>query len=263
MSLLIKELWDLRWRGIILLFLTLLTGYFVLSNYEWFKTVTDIAQIEQGLKQAPFLNQLLDMETLNQQLLELFNNIDFYVWSQWFGKNLYQLILLAIIILTFPLFARETEQNTNYFLLSNRTRKQIFLSKILASFFSIFLIIAAGSILPVVIALFHDFNFSLEQALMYGLQLSISSLFLYSVVVFFSIIFNDVIKPVIASVIVFVALGLMGKISGMLYLNIYRYMTGVDIFFTSSIQTTAMIVIFILALFILMGSWHIFKNKDF
>ena len=176
MSLLIKELWDLRWRGIILLFLTLLTGYFVLSNYEWFKTVTDIAQIEQGLKQAPFLNQLLDMETLNQQLLELFNNIDFYVWSQWFGKNLYQLILLAIIILTFPLFARETEQNTNYFLLSHRTRKQIFLSKILASFL-VYFDNRCRSILPVVIALFHDFNFSLEQALMYGLQLSISSLF--------------------------------------------------------------------------------------
>jgi ABC-type transport system involved in multi-copper enzyme maturation permease subunit len=263
MKLFVKELWDLRWRGIVLFVFTLLTGYFVLANHEWFMSMVDISQIEQGLKQAPFLNKILDMETLNRQLLEILNNIDFYVWSQWFGKNLYQLILLAIIILAFPLFARETEQKTHYFLLSHRTRKNIFLNKIMAGFFSIFLIIAAGSILPAMLAPFHGFDFGLLKAFMYALHLTISSLLLFSVVVFFSITFDDVIKPVIASVIVFITLGLAGNMFGMYYLDIYRYMTGVDIFFTDSIQAIALLLILLIALLVLFGSWHIFKNKDF
>jgi len=126
MNLLFKEFWDLKWRFITLAVITVFTGYFIFANQDLFKNILDINEIQDSIKRTPWLNKFIDSNIITQQIKEIINNTSLYVWSQWFAKNLFQLVLLSSIVLGFPLFAREAEHNTNSFLLNVATRRQIF-----------------------------------------------------------------------------------------------------------------------------------------
>ena len=131
MNLLIKEFSELKNRFLVLALLIILMGYFILAYYDFFLSLIDINSIREGLAAFP-LSRYMDTAALIEQLNLMLNDMDFYLWSQWMGKNLYQLIILSTILLGFSSFAREREQETMSFLLSNFSRRHIFLSKILA-----------------------------------------------------------------------------------------------------------------------------------
>lgn len=258
MSLFKKELWTLRWRWLILNVILILAGYFILAGYETFTSMVDINLLEDAFKQNQLLSKYLQTDLLNQ----IINNIDFYVWSQWFGKNFYQLMVISSIILAFPLFARETEQDTHNFLLVGYTRQTVFAAKVAAVLFSLLITVTIGCFMPLIMASAYDFSFGINQFIQYGLHMLTAVFFLCSIVIFFSIVSNDVIKPVIFSLIALFILAIPGFI-GRPALSIYRYMTGTDIFFTGKVQTLAQVFILGLALVVTYISWYVYSRKEF
>lgn len=262
MSLFIKELWELRYRLIVMVLLIIGLGLFVMGSYEVFVLTTDINEIELAIKSS-VLSKYISAELITNQLTALKSNIDLYVWSQWFGKNFLQLILLSVILLGFSSFAREAEHNTNSFLLTNFTRLEVFLTKIYAGILSIFSLVAIGSFLPVVIAVFSPFNFDVLLAWKYFIQILPAALLLYAIIILFSVLAKDVIKPIIFGIIAFVLLSLLGKIEVLREFNIYRFLSGADIFTYGQVNFTAVIIINIFAIALFFITYKLYKNADF
>ncbi|KUG03412.1 putative abc-2 type transport system permease protein [hydrocarbon metagenome] len=262
MTLFTKELNDLKARFLILFLLIGISGYLIIVYYGFFISLMDLSTIEEYLALSP-LSRYLDPASLMQQLGLLLNNIDFYVWSQWFGKNLYQFMILSSIVLAFSSFAREAEHNTMSFLLSNFTRWQIFTSKVLAGSILLMLLVAEGCFVPFILAPAGGYSFTLLTASSYMLQMGLAAIFLYAAVIFFSILSKDVIKPIIASIIFLIILSLPRFVEFLSSLYLYRYMTGFDIFIGNGVHYISMLVLTILTTAIFTLAWQIFKKKDF
>jgi hypothetical protein len=87
MNLLIKEFSELKNRFLVLALLIILMGYFILAYYDFFLSLIDINSIREGLAAFP-LSRYMDTAALIEQLNLMLNDMDFYLWSQWMGKNL-------------------------------------------------------------------------------------------------------------------------------------------------------------------------------
>lgn len=262
MSLFAKELWELRYRLTVMFVLIIVAGIFILGYYELFQKSVDIAQIEWGIRNS-ILSNFINPEVIIRQIDELTSNIDLYVWSQWFGKNFMQLILLSTILLGFSSFARETEHETNSFLLTNFTRAQAFWTKIYAGTVSLVIIVGLGCLVPAIIALFKPFQFNLIMSLQYFIQILPAALCLYALIILFSVLAKDVVKPIILGIATMILLSLTSHIPLFKGLYIYRYLTGADIFIHNQISVLAVIIISIMAMAVLFLARHLYMTKDF
>lgn len=262
MNLLIKELNELKTRFLLMALLIVISGYFILAYYDFFLSLMDINTIREGLGSSP-LSKYMDTTALIEQLNLLLNDLDFYLWSQWMGKNLYQLIILSSILLGFSSFAREKEQGTMSFLLSNFSRRHIFGSKILAGSILLICLTAMGCWLPWFLAPSLGFSYTFSLAWAYFLHLGIAAIFLYSGIIFFSVLSQDIVKPLILSIFFLILLSLPKFSEQLASWYLYRYMTGFDIFIGNGIHYLALLLIVLLSAGLLALSWRIFKQQDY
>ncbi len=262
MNLFIKEVNDLKTRFLALFLLIGISGYFIIVYYDFFISLMNINTIKDALEISP-LSRYMDTGAIMQQLALLLNNIDFYVWSQWFGKNLYQMIILSTILLAFSSFAREAEQNTMSFLLSNFTRRQIFTSKILAGGILLMLLVTEGCFLPLMLAPGSGYSFTVVKACSYLLQMVSAAMFLYAAVILFSVLSKDVIKPIIAAIILLMVLALPRLIKFLSSLYVYRYLSGYDIFVGNGVHYISVLLFILITAALFTLSWQIYKKKDF
>jgi|LSQX01.1.fsa_nt_gb hypothetical protein len=262
MNLLIKELNELKNRFCLLALLIVISGYFILAYYDFFLSLMDINTIREGLEASP-LSRYMDTEALIGQLNLLLYDMDFYLWSQWMGKNLYQLIILSSILLGFSSFAREREQETMSFLLSNFTRSHIFGSKILAGSILLLCLTAIGCGLPLFLAPSLELSYTLPLAWAYFLHLGIAAIFIYSGIILFSVLSQDIVKPLILTIFFLILLSVPKFIEYLSSWYLYRYMTGFDIFIGNGIHYLALLVIVLLSAGLFALSWRIFKQSDF
>jgi len=205
----------------------------------------------------------MDTAALIEQLNLMLNDMDFYLWSQWMGKNLYQLIILSTILLGFSSFAREREQETMSFLLSNFSRRHIFLSKILAGGILLLGLTAIGCGFPFFMASSSTYSYTWPLAWAYFWHLGIAAIFLYSGIILFSLLSQDIVKPLILSIFFLILLSLPKFNEALASWYLYRYMTGFDIFVGHGILYQALLIIALLSTALFTLSWRIFKQQDY
>ncbi|NLB88465.1 MAG: hypothetical protein GX790_04460 [Syntrophomonadaceae bacterium] len=262
MSLFAKELRDLRYRLIVLGVLILAMGIFILGSYEIFINSVDINQFTAAVNNST-ISKYMDPELLTQQIMEIINNIDLYVWSQWFGKNFMQLMLLSSIVIGFSAFARETEHSTFSFLLTNFKRSQVFLTKVGAGILSMTILVALGCLLPAVLAAFKSFDFSLILSFKYFMQILPAALLCYAIIIFFSVLNKDVVKPIIYGVITFTLLSVLKQIKYFNGIYFYRYLAAADVFTNGQINLLAFLIVSIIALLTFFAAYKIYQEKNF
>lgn len=262
MKLWIKELNELKTRFLVLALLIGFSGYFILAYYDFFLSLVDLNTIKEGLGAFPF-NSYLDTAALMEHLNLLLNDMDFYLWSQWMGKNLYQLLILSSILLGFASFAREREQETMVFLLSNFTRWHIFISKISAGLILLLSLTAIGCWLPFLLASSSTFSYTWPLAWAYFLHLGVGAIFLYAGIILFSILSQDIVKPLILAVFFLIILSLPKFIEPLSSWYLYRYMSGFDVFMGNGIQYLGLFIIALLSAALFRLSWQVFKELDY
>ncbi|HCF37980.1 MAG TPA: hypothetical protein DER56_02735, partial [Thermosipho africanus] len=135
---------------------------------------------------APFQNFTINILNENSEAIKKFvgenfveklKNWEYYILSQWFGKNFGQFIPILAIIIAFPLFSREYENETITFLLSRQNRKTIFLQKTLLSIFVIFVLITYFSYLPYIYSLITEKELSILTVSKFYIHSLIGSFF--------------------------------------------------------------------------------------
>ncbi|QIV78148.1 ABC transporter permease subunit [Fervidobacterium pennivorans] len=134
-----KEFYDMKVRFFGVLIVTIAL-FFIVAPFQKF-TVS----ILEGYSGNPQLEKFLPGAMLSK--LKEWN---FYINSQWYGKNFGQMIGIIGIIMAFPLFAREFENETIVFLLVRKPRKWIYFNKVFAGAIATLIVMLVGSILPAI-----------------------------------------------------------------------------------------------------------------
>ncbi|ONN26927.1 ABC transporter permease [Thermosipho affectus] len=220
---------------------------------------------------APFQNFVIDLLNKNSEVIQRFvgnnfveklKNWDFYILSQWFGKNFGQIIPIIGIILSFPLFSREFENETISFLLVRKSRKNIFYNKFIVSFIVLSIEIFVLSYIPYIYSIITNKTLSFETTTKFFIHSFIGAFFWYSISFMFSVIFNDQVKPLLTS---FAILGIsttLGFLRPISFLNTYKYVLGYKIFKESTIDFTYSTSLILIGTILLSFSYYLFENKE-
>ncbi len=211
----------------------------------------------EGYTGNPQLEKFLPGSMLNK--LKEWN---FYVNSQWYGKNFGQMIPIIGIIMAFPLFAREFENRTIEFLLVRKSRKEIFLNKVLTGFIALSVILIIAGLLPLVYSFLLRKDYIYETGLKFVFQSYFAGLLWYGIGIFFSVLFNDQVKPLLAGLGTLAITTVAGLLKPLKFLNTFSYALGTNIFQKNFIdfKYTICAIIFTIVSFIF--AYIIFNKKE-
>ena len=224
---------------------------------------------------APFQKTLVGVLEENKEVIEVYakkfniltsitqlHDWNIFIFSQWFGKNFGQMIPIFAIVLAFPLFSREIENGTLEFLLVRKSRNYVFYSKVFSSLIIGFSLIVIGSLLPVLYSFLVGKDFFNDYALKYIIQGIVATWLWNNITVFFSILFNDQVKPLLSSFGLLVITTALGFLKPLKWLNTYNYVLGGKILSEGTIDWNYTMILFVIGGFTLLAGYYVFKNKE-
>ncbi len=198
------------------------------------------------------------------QMSKMMEDDQYFLLTQWYAKNFGQFLPLFALIMAFPIFARETDKGTIFFLLAKKNRSQIFWGKALSGYFAVITMTALFCfIAPIAMMLagytvhFNSQLFSLIVQQLTGVT------FFYFLFLVFSIIFNDQIKPVLAGIVLIIALPFLSLIEALSWLNPYPYILGESVINKSHFDGVYSLGLLAATALLILAGETIFKKKEF
>jgi len=248
-----KEFYDMRFRALVLFFImiTLFLLIAPLQNYA----VESLKNLERSS------NQLYE-KYIGPGYSQMLANWSFYMYSQWFGKNFGQLVPIIAIVLAFPLFSRETENGTMEFLLARRSRFRVFMSKTASGFIVLFSSLLLLSMLPTLYSFIAGKDFIGDGVPMFTTSVLAGGTLWFSVTLFFSVLFNDQVKPILASIGTLALTTVLGLLKSLSFLNTYHYILGIDIFNYGEVDIPYTLALIVISIILLFSGYFAFKNKE-
>lgn len=246
-----KEFYDMKVRFIGVLIVTT-TLFFVVAPFQKFT----ISMLE-GYSGNPQIEKFLPGAMLNK-----LKEWDFYINSQWYGKNFGQMVGIIGIIMAFPLFAREFENETIMFLLVRKPRKWIYFNKLFTGAVATSIVMLVGSILPAIYSAFAGKEYNYPVVPKFMVQSIFGVLLWYCVGVFFSVLFNDQVKPLLASLGLLALTTTAGLIKALKFLNTFSYQLGVSIFEKDSVDFWYTLGIIVVCVVITWIGYLVFERKE-
>ncbi len=253
-----KELYEMRMR-VIVIFLIMIAGLTFLVAARPL-AVSMMEEMYRDFDQIPeALQRLLGDPAMVQRL----GDDSFYIVSQWQGNNLGQFLPIIVLLIAFPIFARETDKGTIFFLLSRINRSTVFWNKVLTGFFASLALIIVLSLLGPVFMRIGGYDATFGESFAIIVHQVISVALLYFLFTIFSIVFNDQIKPVITGIAVVLAMPFASLVDALSFINIYPYIMGESIINTGRIDWTYSVVLSLMAVGLLFVSYKLFEKKEF
>jgi len=245
-----KEFLDMRYRFFSVIILLLILFFSVMPFQE---------QTIEFSKSAEGIYNNMIPEGYGK-LLEDWN---FFIHSQWFGKNFGQMIPISAIFMLFPLFSSEVEKNTIQFLLVRKSRDKVFKIKVLSviSFFIIFIFMM--SILPFLYSLITGQNYDIILTFKYMITDIIGGFLWLGLGIFFSVLFSDQIKALVSGLAIFALSTALGMTFNISYLNPYEYLLGSNIIFGGNIDWFYSLTAILIGTCFIFVSHIIFTKKDY
>ncbi|PLV59462.1 ABC transporter permease subunit [Thermotoga sp. KOL6] len=211
-----KEFRDMRVRFLALFFVLLGTFMLLLIMKDYTQNLSDL------IKTIP--NDFLKKLGVTNEFIQRLSEWNFYILSQWYGKNLGQFIPILAIIMAFPVFAREIENETIELLLTRIQRRTLFGIKFLIPFLASILELAVLALLPIPVSWIIGEHLDSCSVFQYFLVEMVGLTLWFSVTIFFSMIFSDQIKPLIVSIAILSGTTVIGGfIKSLYFLNTYSY----------------------------------------
>ena len=252
-----KELRESQLAILVALIFLILTAFVIQLTYPMMKELA-----KQPLPESPFLPKNLSRE------ISALTNYRVYIWSQWFPKNLVQVLILVALILGASALAGEKSRKTWEFLLSRPfSRREVYFYKVkirLAAIFALSLIssliylLILGSFKPSVFSLWPGFLLSsLTVFSLAAVVLSLATLFSA---------FSS--RPLYAGGFAFLLIILFSIISPLIekklpdYLRLFSSLTSCRTFSTFDFPWRSFLVALLLALFFQIGALLFWEKQD-
>lgn len=243
-----KEILDIRLK-VIIIFALMIGLFFTFAPFQDFTV-------------SMFSEELPSLEKyLGDNFAENLRDWNFYITSQWFGKNFGQFVPIISIILAFSLFSREYERGTIEFLVARLPRRKIFINKLLVSLITLIIIIFTLSILPSIYSIItaKDFNHSLVFKFM--VHVLIGGFFWYSITLLFSVLFNTQIKSLFTSAILLTITTTLGFIKPLGFMNTYKYILGSELF-NNGVNWIYSIILLLIGVVCIFLAYYTFEKKE-
>ncbi len=253
-----KEWYDLRLRFFIILIVFIFMLIMTIAMRPYTSTMMD--EISEQFGNLPdFLKNLIgDPKMLNQ-----LKNDDYYLLSQWYGKNLGQFLPIIALIIAFPIFARETEKKTIYFFLSRMKREKLFWSKYITGLSFTKTLLGILTLLGPLGMRIAGYNVHFTKPLLILVHEIFAMLFLYSLYIMFSIIFNDQVKPILVGLVTIFIMPIFSFVESLSFLNIYPYLMGQRIINNLGIDWNYSIVLLAISFVLIFVDRKLFMIKEF
>ncbi|ACM23991.1 Putative uncharacterized protein [Thermotoga neapolitana DSM 4359] len=245
-----KEFRDMRVRFLVMFFILL--GTFVLLV-----VVKDYTQnLSEIIRSAP--KNILEKFGVTDEFMKKLSRWDFYIITQWYGKNLGQFVPILAIIMAFPVFAREIENETMELLLVRVKRRRLFMVKFFIPLVFTLLALVVLAVLPLPVSWIIGESLDASSVFRYLLVETIGIFLWFSITIFFSLLFSDQVKPLIVSIALLAGTTALGSFIKLLsILNTYLYILKGDLVLWPSLAYTLAGVVFTYL------SYKVLETKDF
>jgi ABC-2 type transport system permease protein len=190
----VKEFIEARWKAIIGSVVAVLFTAALASTYNLIKNVLAGQLTGNAARQIP--------SQLQGTIQQLTGSYDAYVWSQWFSKNGPEILAILAAVLGASLIASEVNKGTIFFLLSKPvSRDRVLLTKYLVSVLILLgvMLLSGIAILIAAAAVGHPQN--VGGVLISTVLLWLGMLFVLGLALLFSVLFHDVLRPLIFSLL--------------------------------------------------------------
>ncbi len=196
-----KELIDARWKLIIGGALMLVLGAAMTASYDWIQSLLGS------------LNTAQMPEAVRQQLGQGLGDYATYAWGQWFAKNAPMILGALAAFLGGGLIAGEVSKGTIFFLLSKPvSRTRVLLTKYGVAAGVLLVASLVSGLGMYLVALLQGHALAFGGVLLSAGLLWLGALSLLGLALVFSILFDDVLRPVALAMIIGVVVGLPGVI---------------------------------------------------
>lgn len=245
-ALLKKELRETAWKHALALAVLSAMGIMLPFAFDWLGKL----QVEIG-------------GVLGEAYRRQMSDFTLYMWANWYGKNLYQILVIYAVVVGMAQLAGETARHTAGFLFSKPLgREAIYRSKFMAGAAAMLAVTAIATSLAY-LAAFAAGKW-LPDLFLAGLVVNVAGLLLiYSLALMFSVLFDDQLKAGAAALGSALALGIPGWIPGWSMYSIYRQMHAWPVYTGDSFQLGAVAIMLLAAwIFYRIGLSRLLK-KDF
>jgi ABC-type transport system involved in multi-copper enzyme maturation permease subunit len=197
-----KELIDARWRVLIGGLITLLVAVLLAWSYDWIQSLVNSPRVQSQLPSA-----------VQGQLGLTLGSYEMYAWGQWFGRNAPLILGGLAAFLGGGLIAGEVGKGTIFLLLSRPvSRTQVLATKYGVAAGTLLVLNLLGGLALFLAAALLGHPLSAGGVLLSALLLWLGTLFVLGVALLFSILFDDVLRPVGLAVVVGIVVGIPGLI---------------------------------------------------
>ncbi|MGB9790601.1 ABC transporter permease [Thermotoga caldifontis] len=251
-----KELADMRLRSIVIFCLGVGLFFTVAPLHRFaLEMLNEYTQLENMPK---FLERLLP-----KTFIERLSEWSFFIYTQWFGKNLGQFVPILATIMAFPLFARETENGTMEFLLARNSREKVFWSKTCVASLVLIAQMFVFSLLPGIYSWLASKDFKYEYLAAYTVHTIVGSLFWFMLTMMFSVVYDDQVKPILTTVGILASTTVVGIFKPLRFMNTYTYILGGKILSTGRMDVPYTLGLLVLIVLLLICSYVLFLKKEF
>ena len=197
----VKEFIEARWKAIIGSVVAVLAAAALASTYDLIKNRLTGSAAQQIPSQ---------LQGVMQQVT---GSYDGYLWSQWFSKNGPEILAILAAALGASLIASEVNKGTIFFLLSKPvSRDRVLLTKYLVSALILLGVLLLSSAAMLIAAAAVGHPQPVGGMLISTILLWLGMLFVLGLALLFSVLFHDVLRPLIFALLLTLLLSIPGLI---------------------------------------------------
>lgn len=195
--------------------------------------------------------------------IKLLKDYEYWIWSQWFGKNLLQIGTIIAIVFGAGNISSEVSRKTIYFLLTKPlTRHKVFTIKYLVNLLYLEAVIIISSLALYVTILTTGKEYSAVSFFENLALFAVGIVIVYSIAVLNSTFFDQTLKSILISVLVVLILSIPGYFESVQNYSLFFQMKGGPIIVGSGFPWLPTIIMVLVSVIIYKLALHRFVKRD-
>ncbi|UNC91971.1 ABC transporter permease [Candidatus Contubernalis alkaliaceticus] len=246
-SLFKKELRESRWKIIVGLIILIITAVSIPLTFTYVKELVDL------------FPQIPGLEGFDRFL----ENYSIYTWSQWNGKNLYQIGTILGIIMGMNLIAGEKVSKTLEFLLAKpMSRASLYLTKFATAAISLGIIVLGSTALLYIVSLIMGYQILPGELFISTIVTLIGFIFVLTLTMLISTVLDEPVKVGLLSAFILFLLAVPGWFQKTYFLSVFHHMTASEYMLEGSFPFTSLIIILLLIGGMYYMGFKLFEKKE-
>ncbi len=252
----VKEFMEARWKAIIGSIVAVVVAAALAGTYDLIKNLLASQLTGDAAKQIP--------SQFQGQIQQLLGSYDAYAWGQWFSKTGPELLAILAAVLGASLIASEVSKGTIFFLLSKPVgRDRVLLTKYAVNALILLGVTLLGGLGLLAAAAIVGHPQNVGGVLISSVLLWLGTLFVLGLTLLFSVLFHDVLRPLVLALIITVILSIPGLIPNANDWNLTFYWSNFAAYQGTVFPLKALIVCLVAAIVPLVLAIPLFRKQAY